>query len=126
VRFRRFLSRFVNLFPDETYNLLLGRIERRASQGEWRISRVLRSFGLLHANISFGGVPAEKRHELGRDCVTRLIASDSPEKPCGPVLEYRGHEEPGTSAHSWSCNLRLMNEARANISMLIGKAIPTL
>lgn len=73
-----FLSRFVNLFPDETYNLLLRRIEQakhaRQDKQEW-----LRTFRLVHQNISFGGVPADKRLELGRDCLARLISTDSAE-----------------------------------------------
>jgi hypothetical protein len=54
----RFLSRFVNLFPDETYNLLLGRIDQasraREDKQEW-----LRTFRLVHQNVSFGGVPGD-------------------------------------------------------------------
>jgi hypothetical protein len=71
----RFLNRFVNLFPDETYGLLLRRIEQNSGAGKNRPQS--RSFGLVHENISFGGVPVEKRLQLGGDCIGRLIRSDS-------------------------------------------------
>jgi len=71
----RFLNRFVNLFPDETYDLLLRRIEQNSGAGQNRPQS--RSFGLVHENIFFGGVPVEKRLQLGRDCIGRLIRSDS-------------------------------------------------
>jgi hypothetical protein len=120
----RFLGRFVNLFPDETYNLLLGRIER-SSQAREENQRGFRSFGLVHANISFGGVPAEKRHQLGQDCVTRLIASDSPEGLADLFWSVAGYEEPV---------LRLILEVAPkvdergarNIATLIERAIPRL
>jgi hypothetical protein len=120
----RFLSRFVNLFPDETYNLLLGRIERSIQAREEK-QRGFRSFGLVHANISFGGVPAEKRNQLGRDCVTRLIASDSAESLADLFWNVAGYEEPA---------LRLILEVAPtvdergvrNIATLIEKAIPRL
>jgi hypothetical protein len=120
----RFLSRFVNLFPDETYNLLLGRIER-SNQSRQENQRGFRSFGLVHANISFGGVPAEKRHQLGQDCVTRLIASDSPEGLADLFWSVAGYEEPV---------LRLVLEVAPkvdergarNIATLIERAIPRL
>jgi hypothetical protein len=120
----RFLSRFVNLFPDETYNLLLGRIERSIQAGVEN-KPGLRSFGLLHANISFGGVPAEKRHELGRDCVTRLIASDSPESLADLFWSIAGYEEPALRL-SLGVAPKVDERGARNISMLIGKAIPRL
>ncbi len=51
----RFLSGFVSLFPDETYDLLLRRIDRSIQARENNQSGYP-SFGLVHANISFGGV----------------------------------------------------------------------
>jgi hypothetical protein len=120
----RFLSRFVDLFPDETYDLLLRRIDRSIRARESNQSGY-RSFGLVHANISFGGVPAEKRHQLGQDCVTRLIASDSPESLADLFWIVAGYEEPA---------LRLILEVAPkvdergarNIATLIEKAIPRL
>lgn len=114
----------MNLSPDETYNLLLGRIERNIQAREEK-QRGFRSFGLVHANISFGGVPAEKRNQLGRDCVTRLIASDSAESLADLFWNVAGYEEPA---------LRLILEVAPtvdergarNIATLIEKAIPRL
>jgi hypothetical protein len=120
----RFLSRFVNLFPDETYSLLLGRIDQasraRKDKQEW-----LRTFRLVHQNISFGGVPAEKRLELGRDCLARLIASESAEDYAELFWDVAGYDD---------MSLRLILEVAPklddrgvqNIAMLIGKAIPRL
>jgi len=120
----RFLSGFVNLFPDETYNLLLGRVER-STQAREEKQWGFRSFGLVHANISFGGVPAEKRHQLGQDCIARLMASDSTGSLADLFWNVAGYEEPA---------LRLILEAARtldergvrNIAMLIMKAIPHL
>ena len=120
----RFLSRFVDLFPDETYNLLLGRIDRSIQAREEK-QRGFRSFGLVHANISFDGVPAEKRHQLGQDCVTRLVASDSAENLADLFWSVAGYEEPA---------LRLILEVAptvdergvGNIATLIEKATPRL
>jgi hypothetical protein len=73
----RFLNRFVNLFPDETYSLLVQRIElsQHARQDH---QPGFRSFGLAHQNISFGGVPAEKRLAFGRDALAKVLSPGSP------------------------------------------------
>jgi len=49
----RFLNVFVNLFPDETYDLLLKRVEKSIqSQAEGRAS--YRTFNLVRESVSFG------------------------------------------------------------------------
>ena len=120
----RFLSRFVNLFPDETYNLLLGRIDQakhaREDKQQW-----LRTFRLVHQNISFGGVPADTRLGLGRDCLGRLISTDSAEDYAELFWDVAGYDE---------SSLRLILEIAPNveergvenIAILLGKAIPPL
>jgi hypothetical protein len=121
----RFLTRFVNLFPDETYTLLFNRIERDIRAREENGGASLRSFGLVHSNISFGGVPAEKRLQLGQHCITRLIASRSAGELADLFWIVAGFDEPA---------LRLIVETAANvdekgfrnIETLIGKAIPRL
>lgn len=120
----RFLSRFVNLFPDETYSLLLGRIEQSTRATETN-QRRFRSFHLAHQNISFSSVPLEKRLQLGRDCITRLIGSESAEEFADLFWNIAGYEEP---------SLRLIvgvapgsgERGVQNIAMLIERAIPGL
>jgi hypothetical protein len=119
-----FLSRLVNLFPDETYNSLLRRIDQgervKENSQQW-----FRSFRLLHQNISFGGVPDDKRLELGRDCIARLIASDPADELADLFWDVAGYDEP---------SLRLILEIAPhvkdggvqNIAALIGKAVPRL
>jgi hypothetical protein len=51
----RFLNKFVTLFPDETFNLLLRRIELNAEVRANHISR-FRVFGLVHQEISLANV----------------------------------------------------------------------
>lgn len=120
----RFLSRFASLFPDETYDLLLRRMDRSAQARE-KNQPSHRSFGLVHANISFGSVPAEKRLQLGQNCIAQLLASDSAEDLADLFWHVAGYEEPA---------LRLILEVAANadergvrnIATLIDKAIPRL
>jgi len=56
----RFLSRFTNLFPDEIYDFLLRRIDQ-STQAREHGQPGYHCFHLVHANISFGNVPSEKR-----------------------------------------------------------------
>lgn len=120
----RFLNRFANLFPDETYNLLLGRIEQSAQATE-NNQRRFRSFRLTHENISFANVPSEKRLLLGRDCIARLIGSDSAEELGDLFWNIAGYEE---------ASLGLILEVAPgsdergvrNVATLIEQAIPRL
>lgn len=120
----RFLCQFVSLFPDETYNLLLSRIDEAAKArdngGEW-----FRTFRLVHQNISFASVPVEKRLNLGRDCLNRIIIADSAEDLAELFWDVAGYEE---------SSLRLIVDASSetdervvrNIAVLIEKAVPRL
>jgi hypothetical protein len=107
----RFLSRFVNLFPDETYGLLLRRIDR-STQARENKQPGYRSFGLVHANISFGIVPAGKRLQLGQNCVARLVASDSAEDLAALFWEVAGYDESALQL-ILAIAPTLTNEARA-------------
>ena len=98
---------------------------RRIKQGEQARKNQkygFRSFRLVHQNISFAGIPAEKRLELGRDCIARLIASDSAEDIAELFWAVAGYEES-------SLRLVLGAAPRAgergvqNIATLIEKAI---
>jgi|HubBroStandDraft_3_1064219.scaffolds.fasta_scaffold33802_1 hypothetical protein len=120
----RFLNRFANLFPDETYNLLLGRIQQNAQATE-NNQRRFRSFRLTHENISFASVPSEKQLLLGRDCIARLIGSDSAEELADLFWNIAGYEE---------ASLGLILEVAPgidergvrNVATLIEQAIPRL
>jgi hypothetical protein len=120
----RFLSRFVNLFPDETYDLLLRRINQGEQAREDKQEQ-FRTFRLVHQNISFGGMPAEKRLELGRDCLARLMATDSAEDYADLFWNVAGCDE-----QSLRLILDVAPEADErgvqNISTVISKAIPRL
>jgi hypothetical protein len=120
----RFLGRFANLFPDETYNLLLRRIDRSVHARENKQTRY-RSLGLVHANISFGSVPPEKRLQLGQNCVTRLIASDSAEDLAALFWEVAGYDE-ATLQLILAVAKNVDERGVRNIAKLIEKAIPRL
>jgi hypothetical protein len=120
----RFLSRFVNLFPDETYGLLLRRIDR-STQARENKQPGYRSFGLVHANISFGIVPAEKRLQLGQNCVARLVASDSAEDLAALFWEVAGYDESALQL-ILAIAPNLDERGARNIAALIEKAIPRL
>jgi len=120
----RFLTRFASLFPDEVYDLLIRRIELSAQagpSGRWSF----RIFGLVHANISFGGVTADKRLKLAQDCIGRLLRADSGEEFAELYWDVAGYDEAAlelvvNSAHGAGDN------AVHNIGALIQKAIPKL
>ena len=120
----RFLNRFVNLFPDETYNLLLGRIQQSAQATE-NNQRRFRSFRLTHENISFASVPSEKRLQLGRDCIARLIGSDSAEELADLFWNMAGY---GEASLGLIVGVAPTIDERGvrNIATLIEQAIPRL
>ncbi len=120
----RFLNRFVNLFPDETYDLLLRRIERSTRARESN-QPGFRSFGLVHQNISFGGLPAEKRLQLGHDCVARLIRSDSAEDLAKLFWDVAGYEQPALQL-ILTIAPGVDDRSVHNIATLIEKATPLL
>ena len=59
----RFLNRFVGLFPDELFDVLIDRIERNSAARRGGLPG-LRTFDLVYGDVSFGNVPSEKRVEL--------------------------------------------------------------
>jgi hypothetical protein len=120
----RILSRFANLFPDETYDMLLRRIDRSVQARE-KNQAGYRSFALVHANISFGSVPVEKRLQLGQNCVARLIASDSAEDLADPFWNVAGYEEPALQL-ILAIAPNVDGRGARNIATLIEKAIPRL
>lgn len=120
----RFLSQFASLFPDETYDLLLRRIEQsRRARENHQLS--FRSFGFVHQDISFGGVPPKKRLLLGQDCIGRLIGSDSAEDLADLFWDVAGYEEPAL-ALIIEIAARADERGVRNLYTLIGKAIPRL
>jgi hypothetical protein len=120
----RFLNRFVTLFPDETYDLLLRRIEKSVeAKKNGEVS--FHSFRLVHEDISFSGVPCEKRLQLARNCIVRFIGSDSPDELADLFWKVAGYDEPA---------LRIMLNAAPtadergvrNMATLIDVAVPGL
>lgn len=120
----RFLNRFVSLFPDETYAMLLGRMERR-SRASADGQAEFRTFGLVHENISFDGVPAEKRLQLGRDCIRRLVESDSGDDLAALFWDVAGYDGPALSLII-DVAPNVDERGVRNIAVLIDKAIPRL
>jgi len=120
----RFLSRFTNLFPDEIYDFLLRRIDQ-STQAREHGQPGYHCFHLVHANISFGNVPSEKRLQLGQNCVARFIESDSPEDLADLFWEVAGYEE-GALQLVLASAPKLDERGVRNIAVLIEKAIPRL
>jgi hypothetical protein len=119
----RFLSRFAALFPDETYDLLIRRIALNTDETS---RHHFRSFGLLHQDsVSFSGVPTEKRLQLGRDCIARLIGSDSVQELVDLFWDVAGYEEPAL-ALIVEIAVKAGEQGVSNLATLIGKAIPRL
>jgi hypothetical protein len=88
----RFLGRVVSLFPDETFALLVERIERnRAARNENRPG--LRTFGLVYGHISFMGVPLEKRLELAQIALRRALQPDAGEEDSDLFWEVAGADD---------------------------------
>jgi hypothetical protein len=120
----RFLNKLVNLFPDETYDLLLHRIEQSIRARENK-QPGLRSFGLVHENISFADVPAEKRLQLGQHCIARLTQSDSAEELAELFWAVAGYDEPALCLILGIAS-KVDERGVRNIATLIGKAVPRL
>jgi hypothetical protein len=118
----RFLNRFVALFPDETYKLLLGRIElneRARAAGQ----RSFRTFDLVHQSVSFAGVAAEKRLQLAQDCIGRIAAAKSAEELSQLFWDVAGYDD---TALRLLVNIAptLSDERVLNLATLIGNATP--
>jgi hypothetical protein len=120
----RFLGRFVGLFPDETYDLLLRRIDLNADARK-NNRPSFETFNLVQGHISFGSVPAEKRLQLAQDCIARLLQADSEEDLATLFWDLAGYDEASLQL--------IVNSAPGandlgvkNIATLIDKAIPRL
>jgi hypothetical protein len=68
----RFLNHFVSLFPDEMFDVLIDRIERNSAARAASLPG-LRTFGLVHGDVSFSNVPTEKRMELAAKVLRRAL-----------------------------------------------------
>ncbi len=119
----RFLNGFVTLFPDETYDLLLKRIERTA-QARAAGESSLRMFGLARENISFGMVPAWKRTQLGQDCIARLMSNEPVEELAKLFWIVAGYDEAAFKLITAISNLD--GRGVRNLVVLIDNAIPSL
>jgi hypothetical protein len=68
----RFLNRFVNLFPDETFDVLTDRVEQNSIARAGSLPG-LRTFGLVHGDVSFSNVPPEKRIGLAAIVLSQAL-----------------------------------------------------
>ena len=118
----RFLSIFVNLFPDETYELLLKRIEKSIQSRVAGWSRY-RTFDLVRGSISFGGVPAEKRAQLAKDCIDRVMASESVEELAELYWAVAGYDAAAYDQVLAAAS-DISDRGVRNLVVLIDKAIP--
>lgn len=120
----RFLSRFVALFPDEIFDLLLNRIDL-TTQARASNEAGFRTFGLVYHDISFGGLLPEKRLTLGRDCLIRLISAESADELASLFWDVAGFDDN-------ALNLILEvapsvgTQGVPNLCVLIDRAIPRL
>jgi hypothetical protein len=114
----------VNLFPDETYSLLLNRIEKSIQSRVAGWTRY-RTFGLVRGSISFGGVPAEKRALLAKDCVDRVMTSESAEELAELYWAVAGYD---ATAYDMvlAATSNITDQGVRNLVVLIDKAIPNL
>jgi hypothetical protein len=82
----RFLNRFVDLFPDETFAMLTERIEQtRTARARDRAG--LRSFGLVRGDVYFTNVRLEKRIELAESALRCALLPDAEEEYADLFLE---------------------------------------
>lgn len=120
----RFLSRLAILFPDEVYDLLSHRISLNVEARKNNLPS-FPTFEFVHEQVSFGGVPADKRLQLAQDCIVRLVQADSGEELSTLFWHVAGYDEPALQL--------IVNSAAGvddlgvqNIAILIDKAGPRL
>jgi hypothetical protein len=119
----RFLSLFVNLFPDETYELLLKRIEKSIQSRVAGWSRY-RTFDLVRGSISFGGVPVQKRAQLAKDCIDRVMVSESVDELAELYWAVAGYDAAAYDQVLVAAS-NIPDERVHNLIVLIEKAIPS-
>ena len=120
----RFLNSFVTLFPDETYDLLLKRIERTV-QARAAGRSGLRIFGLAREDISFGVVPAWKRTQLGQDCIARIMSNEPVEELAKLFWVVAGYDDAAFKLLI-EMSPNIDDRGVRNLVVLIDNAIPNL
>lgn len=120
----RFLNRFVNLFPDETFVLLTERItENRTARA--RHSAGFRTFGLVYGDISFGIVPTPKRMELADKALRQALLPNSEEEYSDLFWQVAGVED-ATFDLILQGVREMQGDALPKLTALLDKAIPRL
>jgi hypothetical protein len=121
----RFLSKFVSIFPDETFELLLNRIrveETARLQGDYSFH----TFGFVHLGVSFEAVRAEKRLELAAKCIDLLVRAKSPVRDYAELFWTVGGYDHQTLDLIVRAASNCDSDAIENVAKLIEKAIPHL
>jgi hypothetical protein len=121
----RFLTALTNLFPDEVFDFLLNRIAAETlarQQNDYSF----RSFDLVHNDISFGGLPSEKRAELAARCLGILINDDSSTSSYAELFWVVGGYTEGVFNIIVGAASRAHSERVTRIATLINKAAPRL
>lgn len=120
----RFLNRFVNLFPDETFDLLSARIEQgRIAREENRSG--LRSFDLTYGNVSFGQVPEEKRMELAGRALGLALAPNGEDEYSDLFWDIAAADDRAFEL-ILQRSRRLAEESLPRLRTLLHKATPRL
>lgn len=88
----RFLNHFVSLFPDEMFDVLIDRIERNSAARTANLPG-LRTFGLLHGDVSFSNVPAEKRMELAAKVLRQALVPGAGEEASDLFWDVAGIDD---------------------------------
>lgn len=120
----RFLGQFAALFPDETYDLLVRRIELNSAARKDN-QPLFRTFDFVREHTAFGSVPTQKRLELARNCIARLVRSEEGREFATLFWDLAGYDE--------AALLLVVDAAKGidelgvrNIEILIGEAVPRL
>ncbi len=121
----RFLNRFVNLFPDEMFDVLTDRIERNSAARTANLPG-LRTFGLSHGDVSFSSVPTEKRMELAATVLRQALMPGAGEEASDLFWDVAGIDDrafdlilrdaPGISEDSLTQLVALLDKATPRLA----------
>ncbi len=88
----RFLNHFVSLFPDEMFDVLTERIGRNSAARAANLPG-LRTFGIVHGDVSFSNVPTEKRMELAAKVLCQALMPGAGEEASDLFWDVAGIDD---------------------------------